>query len=233
MANTWQVYPHGPLQHLEDNLWLVEGTVPNMSLGRKMAVVRLSTGKLVIYNPVNVDENTLTELTTLGEIAYVLVPNGFHRMDCAAWKERFPSAKVLAPSGSVDKVKEKVQVDGTVDELPPDPAFEHRSVAGTKDSETLCLVRSGANLTLIVTDALFNLAHQGGFGGFMLRLLGSSGGLKVTRIFRLMALKDSAALRAQFLELAELPGLSRLIMAHGTPMEGDIGAHLKVVASTL
>ena len=35
----WNVLPHGPLTQLADNLWWVEGDLPNMSLERCMTVI--------------------------------------------------------------------------------------------------------------------------------------------------------------------------------------------------
>ena len=70
MAKTprpWTVIPHGPLEQLEDNLWVVESPVPGPSgLDRRMSIVRLSDGRLLFHNAVPLDEPTLDALTRYG-----------------------------------------------------------------------------------------------------------------------------------------------------------------------
>lgn len=51
MSN-WRVRGHGPISELESNLWEVEGEVPGMPMRRRMAVVRLGDGSLVVHSAI-------------------------------------------------------------------------------------------------------------------------------------------------------------------------------------
>ena len=67
----------------------------------------------------------------------------------------------------------------------------------------------------------------------MLRLLGSSGGPRVTPIARLLAVRDVRAIAADLERLASIPGLARLVPTHGDIVGQDAPAVLRGVASRL
>src|SRR5688500_1555471 len=107
-ANDWPVLPHRPIQTLSDVLWCVEGDLAKMGLNRWMTVVRLSDGRLVIHNAVALEADAMAEIEAFGAPAFILVPNAFHRIDCARFKRRYPGAKVLCPRGARAKVERVV-----------------------------------------------------------------------------------------------------------------------------
>lgn len=111
----WTVLPHGKLTRLEDNLLSVEGEL-HMPLGdfpRRMTVVRLDDGRLVIYSAIALDEDEMQALEAYGTPAFLVVPNNLHRLDAKIWRDRYPAMKVLAPVGVREKVQEVVPVDAT------------------------------------------------------------------------------------------------------------------------
>src|SRR5882757_7923482 len=90
-ANTdWNVKWHGPIERLAENLWWVQGAIPNMSLKRTMVIVRLSDGRLVIHNGIALGAEAMEEIERWGRPAFLLVPNGIHRLDAPAYKRRYP-----------------------------------------------------------------------------------------------------------------------------------------------
>ena len=66
---------------------------------------------------------------------------------------------------------------------------------------------------------IFNLEHFPRIFGTVYRFLGSTGGPKVTRIFRMMAAKSKNELYAHLAELSSHPSLKRIIMSHGKRIE--------------
>jgi hypothetical protein len=71
-----------------------------------MVIYRLpGTKELLIHSAVCVDESTLKVMETLGKIKYLIVPNGLHRLDAAAYVKRFPDIRVLAPSFAREAVE--------------------------------------------------------------------------------------------------------------------------------
>ncbi len=229
----WPVLEHGPLLRLQEDLWQVEGELPKMSMGRRMCVAKRSDGGLVIHNSVALEEEAMSSVEALGPIAYILVPSAFHRIDAARFHGRFPDAKVLSPKGSRKKVSKVVAVDGSYDDFPEDETVSLRHLKGMKAFEGVMTVKGEDGTTLVFNDALFNLPHGSGMGGLILKVMGSSGGPKVTRIMRLFAIKDKKALAADLRTLAETPGLSRLVPGHGIVIEDNAAQVLGEVADAL
>lgn len=234
MTSEWVVYPHEPIEKLEENLWIVKGTLPGAPLMRTMTVARRSDGRLVLHSPNCLDEASMKEVEALGTPAFLLVPNGFHRLDAPRYKARYPDITVLCPAGSRKRVEAAVHVDGTYEDFPPDDDVKLEYIDGLARAEGAMRVRSRAGTTVVVCDAIFNMPHLGGFQGFVLRhVTGSSGGPRVSRLGRMLLVKDKKAFRAELERLASIPDLRRVVVAHKDPIEGDAAGVLRAVAATL
>ncbi len=226
----WKAWPHGPIQKLTENLWRVESPMDRPPIRRAMEIVRQKSGELWLHNAVALGEDAMREIEAWGTPAVLLVPSGFHRIDPARFKERYPSLKVYAPKGALTKVGEKVAVDGSWDALPAAGDVALEPLAGVADAEGAVKVTSADGVSLLLCDAVFNVPHQQGFGGLMLKLLGSSGGPRVSRIFKLAILKDKAAFKASLAALAATPNLKRVLLQHEDPISP---AELAAVAAAL
>jgi hypothetical protein len=211
----WKVLWHGPFVKLAENLWWVQGAIPNMSLKRTMVVARLADGRLVIHNAIALGPQEMEELERWGRPAFLLVPNGMHRMDAPAYKKRYPDLRVLCPSGARAKVAEVVDVDGTYNDFPPDDSVRLEMLKGIGDSEGAMIVSSADGQTVVLNDAMFNMDRKRDPLGFLITtLLGSAPGPRVSRLAKLAFVKDKSALRSDFARYADLPGLVRVIVAH-------------------
>jgi hypothetical protein len=229
----WKVYPHQPLQKLTANLWCVEGSSGSVPLPRRMCVIKLADGGLVIHSAVCLNQTSMAELEAWGEPAYLVVPNVFHRMDAARYAARYPRIKVLCPSEAAGKVGQVVRVDGALEDLPNDGSVRVESLDGMKVQEAAFIVTSGTQRSLVLTDAVFNVPHLKGFSGKVLRLLGSTGGPRVTPIAKFGMVKNKAALAEHLRRLAGLEGLARLVPAHGNIIETNAADVLRGVADRL
>jgi hypothetical protein len=65
------------------------------------------------------------------------------------------------------------------------------------------------------------------------RVIGSSGPPRITPIARMLLTKDRVALRAHLLELAQTPGLARVVVSHIDVIERDPASTLQRLAGTL
>jgi hypothetical protein len=231
----WKVLPHGKLTPIDDNIRTVEGTI-RMPLGdfnRRMTVVRLHDGRLVIFNGVALDEEQMRVLEDFGAPAFLIVPNGHHRLDARIWKDRYPHVQVVTPPGARAKVQETVQVDTTRPDF-RDPDVTFVVVPGTGENEAALEVRGANGTTLILNDMVGNLRKRSGFGGWLLRLLGFAGDEPHIPVpVKLVMLKDKAAFAAQLRRWAQLPSLKRILVSHGTTIDKDAPAALRKLAASL
>lgn len=226
----WKVLPHGPIQKLASNLWRVEGEMEHIPMRRSMELVKRPNGDVWIHNAVALDEKAMGEIEAWGPPRVLLVPSGYHRIDPARFKERYPSLRVLCPRGAAKRLRAKVAVDGTFDELPADDDLAIEPLDGVGDMEAVVRVTSEDGVSLLVCDAVFNMQHRPGVKGTIFRLVGSTGGPCVTNIFKFAVLKDRAAFKASLLRLADLPNLKRVLVQHEDPIDA---ATLRRVAAEL
>lgn len=230
----WKTGPHGPLVQLADNVWVAEGQLGNGPMKRVMTVARRRDGRLVIHSAVALDEPQMRVLEALGEPAFLLVPNAYHRIDAPRFKGRYPQLSVYAPRGAVKKVAERVSVTGAYEDLPADPDVGAGYLDGAADGEGLLTVRSSDGVTLVFNDLLFNMPHVPGAMGLVLRYVtGSSGGPKVSNLARWFLVKDQARFRAGLEKLAADPGLKRIVVSHHLPITEDAAGTLRAVAAAL
>jgi hypothetical protein len=234
MSESWRVFPHLPIEELSSNLWHVEGAMPDMPIRRVMNVFRRSDGDLVVHNAIALDEPSMQRLDAWGSVAHILVPNGFHRMDAPLFAQRYPKAKFYAPTRSLEKVRQKVPSALDLSELPSDPNFEVRSLAGTDHREACFIVRHDGKHSAIVTDVIFNAPHTGGFKGFMLKnVLRSTGGPRVSFVARMVMVKDKAVFAEELRSLATLENLTNVIVSHHEIIRDNPAEVLRTLADTL
>ena len=225
MPRPWTVLEHSPLQKLESNLWEVEGAVPSLPLRRRMALIRLSDGSIVVHNAICLQEDAQREVEAWGTISYIVVPNPWHRLDAHGYAARYPDAKVLCPRPARARVAKVARVDGALDALPRDPALEAEPLDGSRIGEHVLIVRSEPRATLVFGDTLMNNPKLPGFKGWAYGLIGSTSGGPVgkplvTPLVKLVAVSDRELLRVHFGRLAATRGLARVLPGHGTIVEG-------------
>ena len=230
---TWSVLPYTPIVRLEDNLWTVEGEVPRMPIRRRMTVIRLSDGRLVVHSAMALHEEDMTAIEALGALSVLIVPSDYHRMDAPRFKERYPDLLVLCPEPCTGRVSEVIAPDGHYDSLPEDPSLRCEVLDGVKSGEGVFVVRSGERVTLVFNDALFNHPHTPGLKGLVGRLIGSTGGARVTPVMRLFVVSNRRALKAHLHRLSRLDGLHRLVPGHGDVIDEDAAKVLESVADKL
>ena len=225
----FQVLPHGQFVRLAENLWWVQGSLPNMSLKRVMTVVRLENGSedngpgspLVIHNAIALEEPMMKELEAWGTPKYLLVPNGMHRLDAPAYKRRYPDLQVFAPLGSRRKIEEVLPVNGAYLDFPDVPSLELRSLPGISETEGALIVSSQDGRTIILNDVVFNMDRpKDALGLLITAAFGSAPGPRISRLAKLTFVKDRHALKAELKSLAALPNLQRLIVAHDKVAHG-------------
>jgi hypothetical protein len=230
----WTVLPHKPIERLSERLWRIEGALPSMPLQRVMAIARRSDGGLVVHNAIAVDDAALAQLAAWGPVAAIVVPSGYHRLDAGVFHERYPAARVICPRGARARVEQVVPVTGGYEDEPADPAIALETLDGTAANEGVMIVRDGDGASLVFNDVVFNMPHQRGVSGFVLRwITGSTGGPRVSRVARWFIARDKPALRGHLERLAATPGLRRIVVSHHEVIDREPAQVLRDVAATL
>lgn len=214
----WKVQPHGPVERLDDGLATVAGEIV-MPLGRfprRMTVASLSEGRSAVWSAIPLAEPAMAEIEKLGSPAFLVVPGIGHRLDVAAWKARYPEAKVLCPKGAATMVAEAVPVDFTDDPF-GDPEVHFETVPGVGGKEGALTVTRQGRLTLLLNDILANVRHPHGIGAkIMARLFGF--GVRepqMPRVGRKMFVEDEKAIGGAFRRWALMANLTRIVVSHG------------------
>ncbi len=231
----WKVLPHSRLTTVEDNILTVVGEIsmPAVTFPRRMTVVRLGDGRLVIYSAIALDEDEMRALEEFGTPAFLIVPSDHHRIDAKIWKDRYTALQVIAPRGAREKVQEAVAVDATQGDF-GDPLVRFVTVPGTGAHEAVLEILNPTGTTLVLSDIIANIRNATGFGGMISKLMGFAGDApQVPRPELWSMIDDKPALAAQLRLWADLPSLRRILVAHGEPIERDPAGALRQVAATL
>jgi hypothetical protein len=226
---SWTVLPHRPIEKLADNLWRVSGTMPDGKVQRQMVLARMDDGRVLVHNAIALDDAEMAELEAWGTPAILFVPNAYHRMDAAIWKQRYPRIQVIAPAGARKGVAKVVPVDGVSEQAPRDDHVRLVALDGLP-GESVLEVRSDDRTTLVFCDAILNMPRLGFPMGFF---LGPTGRVSAPRVVRWIAIKDRRAFAAQLARLAATPGLDRVLVGHGKPITDDPAGALRGVAAQL
>lgn len=231
----WKVLPHGRLTAIEDRILTVVGEIAMLvgKLPRRMTVVRLRDGRLVIFSAIALDEDEMRELEEFGVPAFLIVPSDHHRLDAKIWKDRYPALKVVTPEGARPKVQEAVPVDATEVDF-GDPSVKFIAVPGTGGHEAALEVRTPHGTTLVLNDIVGNIRDESGVTGWFLRMMGFAGDEPhVPLPVKLAMVDNKAALAAQLRRWAELSSLKRILVSHGTTIDRDPQGVLRELAATL
>lgn len=232
----WTVLPHAPIEAIDDGLLTVAGEIP-MPLGnfpRRMTVIGLAGHRTAIWSAIALDDAEMARIDGMGTPSFLIVPNRAHRLDARIWKARYPAIKVLAPPSARSTVEDVVPVDATSD-IVGDPDLAFMTVAGARHDEFALTVRRPSGVTLIVNDVIGHVRHPHGLGAqVMARLMGFGvSGPRVPRVVERMMIADKDALARQLRDWAAIPGLRRVIVSHGEPIEDHPAAALRAVAASL
>src|SRR5262249_52757614 len=161
-----------------------------------------------------------------GRIAVVIVPNDHHRLDAAAYKARYPEARVICPAGGRARIEPRVAADATAIDL--GDTVRYRMLEGTRDREGWLEIQGR---TIGLCDLVMTVRPLRGFGGWVMNRMGFTGDApKVAPIPKRVLVADREAVRKQLEALAALPGLRRVIVAHGDPITDAPAAKLRAAA---
>jgi hypothetical protein len=231
----WTVLPHDKLQSVDERIMTVVGYLPMplTRLPRRMTVVRLRHGGLVVFSAVALAEPDMAELERFGRPAFLVVPSDKHRLDARIWKERYPGMQVVAPRGAGGRVADVVPVDSTSPDF-DDPDVQFVAMPGTAEREAALVVTHSGRTTLVLNDIIGNIRDAKGVGGWFLGVMGFAGSEpRIPGIVKRLLVKDKAALREQLLRWAKDQSVARVLVSHGDVIDTNARYALMKLAESL
>jgi hypothetical protein len=228
------VLPHGPLVRLDERLWQATGSLARMPLPRNMLVYRLDDGGLLVHSAIALDEPGMQALAALGPVEAVVVPNGFHRLDAKFYRARFPMARFLGPEGSRKRIEQVVHLDDTCEAALPALGVAAHVPDGTRGHEVALELPIAGGVALVFCDLVFNVPHQPGFGGWVLKHVSASTGFfGASRLAKMALVRDKKALAEWLRRMAARDDVRLVAMAHGDAVTDDVPGHLRGAADRL
>jgi len=178
----------------------------------RMTLIRLRDGALWVHSPIEPTPSLLAELSTLGEVRYVLAPNRTHHLFFRRFLKSFPQAKGFVAPGLAEKIDDLSQYPVIPMAGPWGDELKGWFIDGLPVlSETVWFHENTG--TLLLTDLLFSFGtHNTGMAKLVARLLGVYDRLGMSLTMKLMT-KNKQALRRSIEPLLSLP-VQRIVLAH-------------------
>lgn len=178
----------------------------------RMTVIRLRDGALWIHSPIEPTPSLLAELSSLGEVRYVIAPNRSHHLFFQRFLMSFPVATGFVAPGLPEKLKTLSQYPAVPMPGPWEGELQSWFIDGLPIiNETVWFHEETG--TLVLTDLLFCFGTVNtGLTKLIARLLGVYGRLGMSLTMKLMT-TDKKALRRSIEPLLLLP-IQRIVLAH-------------------
>ncbi|WP_127106900.1 DUF4336 domain-containing protein [Pararhodobacter zhoushanensis] len=218
------------LQPFAPDLWLADGTPITAALGFRypirMAVLRLGSGGLVLWSPVQAEPDLRDEIAALGPVEAIVAPNALHHVFLGEWVEAFPQAALYA----APKLRAKRPDLSFAAELPDQtPAHWEGQLDAVLVPNSIApevVLFHPASGTVLTADLLQNMPADWyhGWRALIARLDHMTGPLPGVPVKFRLAMRNDVA-RAGLRRLLDWPA-ERVVMAHGTPVAEGGRAYL-------
>ncbi len=213
------------MKPLAENLWLLRYplTLLGADLNRNVAVMRLSSGDLVIHSSGPFTPEDVAAIDALGRPRWIMDVMARHDTFAKEGRAAFPEATYLAPEGFSETVGFPTQP--LVNQPEWNGEVEVMLLEGVPSMKEHVVLHRPTR-TLIVADLMFNFGSSASVWthALMFAAVGAKHHPGMARSMRL-TVKDKTALRASLAQMM-IWDFDRLIVGHGE--EIDSGAKSKV-----
>lgn len=210
------------LKQITPELWVVDAPLRylGVEIGRRMTVVKLPTGELLVHSPAELDDGLRAALDRLGQVRFVVCASLLHgHLWMEEYRDAYPGAELFAAPG-LTKRRKDLSFAGTLGAT-PDPRWsadlDQTVFHGNRFlTETEFFHRPSR--TLIAGDLCFNTGDD---APFMTRLFARGPRMKKrlgpTPLFR-AGIRDREAASASVERILEWD-FDRIIPGHGETVE--------------
>ncbi|MFZ4404744.1 MAG: hypothetical protein ACOYOK_11635 [Pseudobdellovibrionaceae bacterium] len=219
-------FDYQPPRKLDENLWEIRGDWKN-KFGRRMTVIRLNDGRLIIHNSIQLKNADLAWLTSQGRVSFIVAPNTFHCSDAGWMAEKFPTAELLVPKSKIEFFKKlKLNPKDVNSEFPTSILSEVKCIPmlGTRVEEAAFIHFSSR--TLILCDLAFNMGNvYSGFEKLVMNWNKIGGQFGPSRLTKILFTKNRRLLIKSYETLLK-ENFDRVIVNHGEILESKGRAKL-------
>ncbi len=187
----------------------------------RMIALRLKDQSLLVYSPLPLSpDQDFRALDSLGKVSHLLAPNHFHNLGIKPFYRRYPQATLWCAPLAAKRLKSQTSlVFSDCANLAPllPEGVSLVQPAGLKTGEVWIKVdsRDGGRI-LMVCDSFFNMPPQRrGLFGMVLRLTGGAPGLRVSKVFGVIAVSQQAVYRQWLKAFVDQWQPQTLVPSHG------------------
>lgn len=222
------------LTQITEQLWYAEDDLfmpGRIHFRCRMTIIRLADDRLLLYSPIKIDDGLAQEIEKLGQVTWLVGPNGFHHLFLRDGLARWPDAELWG-APSLARKRKRLLFTGLLNgELPQawQQDLETQLIQGMPAVTEVVFFHKPSK-TLIVTDLVFNIQDfKNKRTSLLLRLAGAHKKVAQSRLWR-FGVKNREAGGAS---LATIFGwdFQRVVMAHGIIIEDDARNRLKKALS--
>lgn len=222
------------LKEFGREIWIADG--PDVSVfgfhyPTRMAVMRLSSGDLFIWSPIQLSGSLRAAVDALGRVRHIVAPNSLHHLFLLDWQRAYPGANLYAPPGLREK-RGDITFDADLGNTPTSDwadDIDQVLMQGNRITTEVVFFHIKSS-TVLFTDLIQQIPANrlSGWRAVVARLdLMTGPEPSVPRKFRL-AFANRRYARDSLKRIFAWPA-EKVLMAHGTPVEGDARAFLRRV----
>lgn len=211
------------MESIARDVWQISGPSIRIPGGGKLpscsTVIRLADRSVLVYSPIELDDDAAATIAAIGDVAHLIVPSTLHYLFAEAASRRWPRAMVHAAPG----VRQKLPALRIDRELPGGDwgaGVEAELVGGVPKLNEVVLFHRPSG-TLVCADLFFHVTRPENLRTRLtLALVGAGGGrLAQSQAWRLLR-RDRAVARASVERILDWP-IERVAMCHGSAVEID------------
>lgn len=225
MSKYAPVFPHGNVEEITDDVFMLRGSIRMNALvriTRNMAIIR-SGDELSLINPVRVSPEAEAQLQGIGKVTNIIRLGAFHGMDDPYYVDKF-GARLWSQLGGTTYTKPAIDQELNANTELPFSNGQIYEFEGIPQPECVLLLNIGKGL-LLTCDAIQHYGNYS-YNNLPAKILMPLIGFPRTTIVGPMWLKamtpEGGSLESEFRKLLDLK-FDSLFAAHGTLLKS--GAH--------
>ena len=228
------IQPYDLFRKLADGLSIVDGDWYDSPFRRRMTLMGLSGGRLMVHNAFHLRNEDYGKISQLGKVAYIVVPNQFHSSEPDGMKHAFPNSKLLISPDSYSKLPAGVSEHGMLPDLPADIQgdVECLEFLGTRIIREMVFLHKPSR-TLVLTDLAFNMdMPKNGLQRFFFKLNALGDGFGPSNLCKHLFINNRNLAQQSYEQILKW-NFDRIIVNHGRVVESGGHAAFKEAFSFL